>query len=193
VLLLGGDFVLFEARHVEQLVPLVASVRAPLGRFAVLGNHDLWADDRLIAAALGRAGVELIVNRVAALPGLPVTVGGLDDHWTGEPDYPRAFAGRGPVHLLLMHSPDHAPDLPRGLTFDLALCGHTHGGQVALPSGAPIFMVSPRSRSFSRGRFDLPGGPMFVSRGVGMVELPVRAFAPPDVLCVTLRGAPAAD
>ena len=189
VLALGGDFVLFDARHAERLVPLVASVRAPLGRLAVLGNHDLWADDRRIAATLARAGVELLVNRTVRLPGLPVTVGGLDDVWTGEPSYQAAFAGRAAVHLLLMHSPDHAPRLPPELRFTLALCGHTHGGQVALPSGAPIFMVSRLSRSFAHGRFELPGGPMWVSRGVGNVEFPLRAFAPPDVLCITLEGA----
>jgi predicted MPP superfamily phosphohydrolase len=188
VLLLGGDFVLFHARHADRLVPLIASVRAPLGRLSVLGNHDLWADDQRIAATLVRAGVELVINRTVRLPGWPVTVGGLDDVWTGEPRYQAAFEGREAVHLLLMHSPDHAPRLPNSLRFDLALCGHTHGGQVALPSGAPIFMVSPLSRSFAHGRFDLPGGPMWVSRGVGNVEFPLRAFAPPDVLCVTLAG-----
>lgn len=186
VLLLGGDYVLFDARHVERLVPLIESVPARLGRYAVLGNHDLWADDRQIASALGRAGVELLVNRTSRLADLPVTIGGLDDAWTGQPHYEAAMAGREAVHLLLMHSPDHVPQMPKSVSFTLALCGHTHGGQVALPGGAPIFMVSRTSRSFSRGRFELPGGPMIVSRGVGNVEFPFRAFAAPDVLCVTL-------
>jgi len=186
VLLLGGDFVLFDARHCERLVPLIRSVRAPLGRFAVLGNHDLWADDRRIAATLERAGVQLLVNRTVRLPGRAVSLGGLDDVWTGEPRYQDAFRDREKVHVLLMHSPDHAPQLPRSLAFDLALCGHTHGGQVSLPSGRPIFMVSALSRRYAFGRFDLPQGPMFVSRGVGNVEFPMRAFAAPDVLCVRL-------
>jgi len=186
VLLLGGDYVLFAARYVERLVPLIASVPAPLGRYAVLGNHDLWADDRRIASALRRAGAELVVNRTVRLAELPVSIGGLDDAWTGQPHYQAAMAGREAVHVLLMHSPDHAPQMPRTLSFTLALCGHTHGGQVALPGGAPIFMMSKVSRSFSRGRYELPGGPMIVSRGGGNVELPFRVVAAPDVLCVTL-------
>lgn len=188
VLLLGGDFVLFDARHAERLVPLIRSVRAPLGRYAVLGNHDLWADDRHIGDVLARAGVQVLVNRTVRLPGLRVTLGGLDDAWAGQPRYEAAFAERAATHLLLMHSPDHVPHLPRHLSFSLALCGHTHGGQVALPSGAPIFMVSPLSRSFAHGRFELPAGPMLVSRGVGNVEFPFRAFAAPDVLCVTVAS-----
>ncbi|MBI5548324.1 MAG: metallophosphoesterase family protein [Deltaproteobacteria bacterium] len=192
VLLLGGDYVLFEARHAEQLAPLIRRVRAPLGRYAVLGNHDLWADDRLIIRTLERAGVELLVNRTVRLPGLPATMGGLDDAWTGRPHYQAAFAGREAVHLLLMHSPDHVPHMPRDLRFTLALCGHTHGGQVCLPSGIPLLMPSTLSRSFAHGRFELPGGLLMVSRGVGNVELPFRAFAAPDVLCVTLTGEPPA-
>jgi predicted MPP superfamily phosphohydrolase len=186
-LLLGGDFVLFDARHCERLVPLLCSVPAPLGRYAVPGNHDLWADDRRIARTLARAGVDLLINRTVRLPGRAVSVGGLDDEWTGAPHYEAAFASPAPTHVLLMHSPDHAPQLMPELRFTLALCGHTHGGQVALPSGKPIFMVSELSRRYAHGRFELPGGPMFVSRGVGNVEFPLRAFAAPDVLCVTLR------
>lgn len=190
VLLLGGDYVLFEARHAERLVPLIRSVRAPRGRFAVLGNHDLWADDRRIGLALAKAGVELLVNRTRRLAGLPVSLGGLDDHWTGSPRYPDAFAGAAPVHVLVMHSPDHVPHLPPGARFDLALCGHTHGGQISRPSGHPLLMPSRASRRYPFGRFELPGGTLLVSRGVGNVEVPFRAFAAPDVLCVTLRAGP---
>ena len=186
VLLLGGDFVLFDARYCERLVPLIRSVRAPLGRYAVLGNHDVWADDRRIERTLESAGVQLLVNRTVRLPGREVSLGGLDDYWTGEPCYQEAFRDRSRVHLLLMHSPDHAPHLPREQRFDLALCGHTHGGQISLPSGRPIAMVSATSRRYPFGRFELSQGPMLVSRGVGNIEVPMRAFAAPDVLCVRL-------
>lgn len=188
VLLLGGDFVLFEARHADQLPRRIERVRAPLGRYAVMGNHDLWADDRRIRQVLESAGVELLVNRTVPLAGLPVSIAGLDDRWTGAPDYRAAETGRKPVHLLLMHSPDHVPHLPPELRFTLALCGHTHGGQISWPGGRPIIPVSEVSRAYSAGRFDLPGGPLWVSRGVGNVEVPVRAFAPPDVLCITLTA-----
>jgi predicted MPP superfamily phosphohydrolase len=190
LLLLGGDYVLFDARHADSLEPLIRSIEVPLGKYAVLGNHDLWADDRQIARVLERAGATLLVNQTARVPGASfLSVGGLDDAWAGAPSYPGAFAGAAAVHLLLMHSPDHIPWL-EGWFFTLALCGHTHGGQIALPGGAPILVTSRISKRYHFGRFELAGGPMLVSRGVGNVELPFRAFAPPDVLCVTLTNVP---
>jgi predicted MPP superfamily phosphohydrolase len=187
LLLLGGDYVLFEARYVDQLLDLIRSVEAPRGRFSVLGNHDLWADDAYISSALESAGVELLINRTRRLDAIPITVGGLDDHLTGSPDYDRAFCEPAPIHLLLMHSPDHVPALA-GRSFTLAVCGHTHGGHIALPGGIPLLTPSRLSRSFAAGRYQLPGGPLLVSRGIGNVEAPFRLFAPADVLCITLRG-----
>jgi hypothetical protein len=62
LLLLGGDFVSLNARHIEPLATLLGQVPAPLGRFAVLGNHDLWADDHPIVRRLTAAGVQVLVN-----------------------------------------------------------------------------------------------------------------------------------
>ncbi len=187
VLVLGGDYVLFEAAYAQELAPLIRSVAAPLGRYAVLGNHDLWADDRAVARALERAEAALLVNRCVALPGRPeVSLGGLDDAWAGTPDYESAFEGARAVHLVAMHSPDHVPGLA-GRRFALALCGHTHGGQIALPGPTALHAPSEASRRYLAGRYDLPGGPLWVSRGVGHAEVPWRCFAPADVLCATLQ------
>lgn len=188
VLILGGDYVLFEAAYAEELAPLIRSVPAPLGRYAVLGNHDLWADDRAIARALGLAGAELLVNRCVSFPGRPgVSLGGLDDAWAGAPDYGAAFENAQAIHLLAMHSPDHVPRLA-DRRFALALCGHTHGGQIALPGGRAVHAPSEASRRYLAGHYDLPGGPLWVSRGVGHAEVPWRWLAPADVLCATIVG-----
>lgn len=188
LLLLGGDYVLFDARYAEWLVPLIRSVEAPLGRFAVMGNHDLWADDRLVTEALCAGGARVLVNELVHFDQVPtLSLGGLDDAWTGRPHYPAAFEGRRDWHLLLMHSPDHAPFLD-GYRWDLALCGHTHGGHVALPGGRPIVVPTPESRNYLAGPFTLDGGELIVSRGVGNPEVPFRLFAPPDVQLVTLRA-----
>jgi hypothetical protein len=188
VVLLGGDYVLFDAKHVEELAPILARVSssAPLGCFAVLGNHDLWADDRRIALALGRAGFRVLVNEAAHLPAPfeHVSICGLDEPWTGAPDPRAAFAGARDVRVLLAHAPSAA-----GLVrerFDVLLCGHTHGGQIALPGGVPIVAVGPLGRVFSSGRHEHDGRAVIVSRGVGGSEVPFRTFAPPDVRVVEL-------
>jgi hypothetical protein len=180
VLLLGGDFVFLHARYADRLVRGLKSIRAPLGKYAVMGNHDLWADDARIAAQLERAGVQVLVNRAVSLDE-QVAVCGLDEPWTGEPDAARALGTRSPFRIVLMHAPSGLSMLPAG-SFQLAFCGHTHGGHVALPGRIPIVSPGPLSRAYSGGRYQVGGATLLVSRGIGGIEIPFRAFAPPDVI-----------
>ena len=188
VILLGGDYVFLDARHFAPLARELATLTAPAGRFAVMGNHDLWADDRVLEQELDRAGFRVLRNEVAHLP--PpwdhVSICGLDDPWTGERDPAAGFRDARDVRILLVHSPDGL-SLLGAERFDLALCGHTHGGHVALPGGIPIIAVGLLGRQYSHGRFDVDGSTLIVSRGVGAVEVPLRMFAPPDVIIVELR------
>lgn len=192
VLLLGGDYVSFHARHADRIVPLVAAVEAPAGKLAVLGNHDLIGDDGYIARRLAEAGVRMLVNAHARLPAPwdRITVSGLDNPEEGEPDGARAFAGSGPVRLLLMHSPDGlrwAGDQP----FDLAFCGHTHGGQFYRRGRSVLGFKAPLTRKYLGGGLvaaDEAGGrPMLVSRGLGVGNLPLRRGADPQVHLCTIH------
>jgi predicted MPP superfamily phosphohydrolase len=190
VLLLGGDFVYLHTAGIHALAPLLSAVPAPLGRFAVLGNHDLWANDVTVRRALEDAGVRVLVNANAALPAPfeHVSICGLDDPWVGTPDARATFDGAGDVRVLLMHAPEGV-ELVRDETFDVALCGHTHGGHIALPGGIPIVVAGPASRRYSQGPYDVGGRPLIVSRGIGATESALRLFADPDVRVVTLGGA----
>ena len=191
VLLLGGDFVSSTAADVDMLQEGLAKCSAPCGKFAVLGNHDLWSEAGRVRSGLEAAGVAVLVNRNVTLPApfAGVSICGIDDPWTGEPDVTRAFSGAGPVRIFLTHSPD-ALLLPGQERFDVAFAGHTHGGQVSLPDGSPIVGAGgPLSRTYSRGRFELPGqGPLIVSRGVGCSNLPIRINADPELVICTLRA-----
>jgi predicted MPP superfamily phosphohydrolase len=192
VILLGGDYVFLDARHIAMLAERLARLRAPHGIFAVLGNHDLWADNDHIERALASAGVRVLVNESATLapPFDHVSICGIDDPWVGVADAGRAFgnARARDVRVLLMHAPEGLM-FARGHRFDLALCGHTHGGHVALPGGVPIVSVGPLSRRYAHGAHALEGGgTLIVSRGIGGIEIPIRLFADPDVVVCTLTG-----
>jgi predicted MPP superfamily phosphohydrolase len=65
------------------------------------------------------------------------------------------------------------------------LCGHTHGGQIATPRG-PIIVHGPLGHRWPAGLYQIDDLAMFVSRGLGTVELPLRLFAPPDVALFTI-------
>jgi predicted MPP superfamily phosphohydrolase len=197
VLLLGGDFVTLIPTEIDWLAAELGSIPAPWGRFAVLGNHDWWSDTAYVVQKLEGAGVQVLTNRNVRLqrPYQAVWICGIDDHWSGRPDAGATMNGAGDIRILLMHSPSGLLDL-NGERFDLAMCGHTHGGQIALPGGIPIVVPHGRlSRRYSRGRFQLPEDRiLIVSVGLGCVLLPLRLFAQPEiVLCdVTAAGRPGA-
>lgn len=190
VLALGGDHVFLDATpaRVQRLEALVASVPARV-KVAVLGNHDLWADHRAIERALERAGVRILVNDAVRLPPPhdEVAILGLDDPWTGRPDGDAALRASGDARLKLAiaHAPEAIPHVARD-GVSLLLCGHTHGGQIALPGPRPIVVPGPLGRRHPFGRHRVGSTTVVVSRGVGGVELPVRWNAPPDVVIVTV-------
>jgi uncharacterized protein len=186
VVLLGGDYVFLDATELDVVARELETIDAPLGRFAVMGNHDLWADDRFIQERLERAGVRVLVNEAVhlAAPYDFVSVCGMDDPWTGTRDPKRAFAGARDVRIALVHSP-RALEIIGDERFDVMVCGHTHGGHIALPGSIPIVTVGGRAHQY--GRHDVGSGrTIVVSRGIGATEVPLRTFADPDVLSLTL-------
>ncbi|GAB3413842.1 metallophosphoesterase [Massilia agilis] len=190
VVLLGGDYVSLGARHIAQLRGLFARAAelAPLGAYAVMGNHDIWHGREPIQAALQDAGVHVLVNRNLALPAPfdMVSICGVDDPWTGAPSPRAAFAGAAPVRIYLMHSPDGMCNLAE--TFDVGFAGHTHGGQIAFANGTPVRRPrGPLSRDHCYGRYEFANGPLIVSRGIGCSALPLRINADPELVLCTLQ------
>lgn len=190
VFLLGGDYVSCEARYVDALTDCLSKCAPPLGKFGVLGNHDLWTDDEYISRRLTAAGAAVLVNRSVSLPATfdGVSICGIDDPWTGSANVAKTFAGASPIRIFLTHSPDGLL-LLNNEQFDLALAGHTHGGQIARRDGTSIISAGgPLSRVYGRGRFEIPGhGPLIVSLGVGCSSIPVRINADPELIICTLR------
>lgn len=191
LLLLGGDYVSLDPRDGERLFDQLADVHAPLGRYAVLGNHDYWSGAAAVVRGLERAGIELLTNRCVRLPAPfdGVTLCGLDDYTSGDPDAGTAFDGAGEVRVVLMHQPSGLEQIG-DRHFDVAFCGHTHGGQIAFSGDRPLVVASgPLSRRYNAGRYPLDNRrTLMVSRGIGCGTLPIRVNSPSSVLLCTLRG-----
>jgi len=190
VLLLGGDFVSVRGADVHRIAPLLADIPAPLGKFAVLGNHDLRANHGLIVSGLERAGVRMIANDHVRLDGpfSDISICGLDDATYGAPRADLAFSGATETRIVLMHSPEGLASIG-DREFDLALCGHTHGGQIRAPWGEPLIIPGgPLNRRYFGGSYEVGGESrraLLVSHGVGCSSVPVRLFAAPEVhLCL---------
>lgn len=185
VLALGGDYVFLDAtdEKARELARRVDAVPARL-KVAVLGNHDLWAEHPLLERALAGVGVRVLVNEAITID--DVAILGVDDPWTGDCDAERALEGaRASARIAVAHAPEALPALAGRV--DALLCGHTHGGQIALPGGRPVVVPGRVGRRFPHGTHVVDGTTLIVSRGVGAVELPMRTFAPADVVLLTVR------
>ncbi len=191
VLLLGGDFVFLESTPAKarELRDRVRAVRCPR-KMAVLGNHDLWSHHERLEEALAEAGVAVLANESVSLaPGL--TLVAIDDPWTGDADVPRAFANvpEKDAVLVLCHSPDALPavraELAKRPRPAFYVCGHTHGGHIASPWG-PIVVPGPIGKQHPAGLYPFDELHLYVSRGVGATELPVRTYAPPEIVIVAV-------
>ncbi len=189
LLLLGGDFISYKAKYIEELIPMIAEVHAPLGKFAVFGNHDLWVDDAYLYQQLSEAGVTVLINQNAILPEpfSMISVCGTDDPWTGVVDIEQTLKNTESIRLLLTHAPDGLLFL-NGEKFDLAFAGHTHGGQIANKHGQPFMLPHGHlSKQYHHGLFDIPdNGQLIVSRGIGCSNLPIRINAAPELVLCTL-------
>lgn len=135
-----GDMVDSDAEDLSDSVALLAELTAPLGKYAIFGNHD-YKNTELLTRLLTNAGFVVLRNQsyVISRGGERIAVAGLEDMLKGSPD-PAAALKDIPADmftLLLMHEPDYA-DTAEGYPFNLQLSGHSHGGQLRLPFvGAP--------------------------------------------------------
>jgi len=193
LILLAGDFVgdrllgTHSYTDAEIAAPL-GRLSAPLGVYAVLGNHDQWRGGVSMRTALTKAGVPVLTN-VAVRAG-PVTVVGIDDFHTGHADVPAAVRSAnllpGPT-LVFTHSPDVIPVLPP--QFATVLAGHTHCGQVVLPWYGQLASSSHYGDRYRCGVIREGTRTIVVGAGLGTSTVPFRLNAPPDWWLITLGPA----
>lgn len=199
-------------RAAELLAPLV-DAPGVIGVVGVLGNHDWYADGPRMRGALRAIGVRMIDNDRVFLdassrsltasppvnPSDALCFVGLGDLLTHTVEPEAAFAGVDPdtARVLLAHVPDtlelDSVRSPGGPRIDLALCGHTHGGQIRVPLLGTPGVPSEYGQRYAGGLIE-PSvsairAPTIVSRGIGVSIVPVRFGVPPEVVVVELTKA----
>lgn len=187
LILLAGDYV--HANYfghdvpVEETAPLLKGLHAPLGVYAVLGNHDRWQNAAHVAAVLEKNGIPVLENRAVAIRRGAHTLwlSGIRDFYSQASQPARALAAipKGHAALCFTHSPDVFPMLPRICL--LTIAAHTHGGQVALPLLGRLIVPSHYGQRYAAGLVHEDGKYLFTSTGIGTSIIPVRFGVPPEV------------
>ena len=198
---LTGDFVHKGYRSIDQVAELVGRLAAPLGVFAVLGNHDFsvrnalaWRRHRglhlAVASALTAKGVTVLRNRTVTLErgGATMQLTGLDDLWSRECDPVAALAGfpSDVPRVILAHNPQTIHTIGDARC-DLMLSGHTHGGQVDWP-GLGRVTLGKHAKRLAAGMYPYGDGHLYVHRGVGY-GFRFRFGVRPEVAFLTLVAA----
>ena len=183
VAVLTGDYKNLTVGDWKDAVGLMAKLRTDLTAptYAVLGNHDTLD----MVEPLEAAGYKVLLNESAVLEHKrkKVLLAGVDDPYIYQThDIARSLAGAPDADLkvLLAHAPTIYAEAENA-GFDLMLCGHTHGGQVCLPNGTPIFNHGRCPRSYISGRWRLGNLFGYTSRGTGGCGVPIRFFCRPEI------------
>jgi len=187
---LTGDYVTLSPAYIWPVARALGKLRARLGVFAVLGNHDFQAGAPEMTRALRAQRIRVLRNSRIALRRRSsiLWIAGVDDLWWEADDFSAALHAL-PTHdakILLCHNPlGIRTAAEHGV--DLVLSGHTHGGQVKLPVVGSVFGRSKLGERFVEGWNRLDGTQIYISRGIGKVLVPVRLGCPPEIACLRLR------
>jgi uncharacterized protein len=184
LIVITGDLV-SSADAIADLPDVLRPLQAPLGIFAVPGNHDHWEGLPAIEQLLQPLGIEFLVNKQRLLEwrGSHFCLAGLDDLWNGSPDYTAALAEVADIFtILLSHAPDSAAEAAH-YGVDVQLSGHTHGGHICLPLLGP-FSLPKYGIKHAAGHEYVDAMQLYVSRGLG--GMPLRFGCPPELTILTL-------
>ncbi len=190
----GGDFVnmLCGGGRVPPHVvaAILAHLDAPLGCFAVLGNHDYTYGSEDVAAALESQGIAVLsdTRRTLRFEGHDIDLIGLPDAHDLRPAGKNLFAAlpSGRATLVLAHDPFWFAHVPPGP--HLTLAGHTHGGQIRFPALGVLRNASRAPMRWTHGYVLEEDRHLYVTAGLGTSGIPLRVGVPPEYAVIYVSG-----
>ena len=196
LILQTGDMIDFSPSYIPEYVRAFRELQAPLGVVTCLGNHDLYTGATKVITGVRDAGQIVVRGNTHLIErnGSTLAVAGIDDPDNWVYDDPQTLAvdrvlegvPGGAFTILLAHRPG-AFDTARQRGVPLTLSGHIHGGQIAIPliGWSPGQMIT----KYVAGHFVSGASQLYVSRGIGVVGVPIRVFVPPELALITIRRA----
>lgn len=191
VLLMGGDYQ-EGCQYVEPLFAALSKVKTPMGTYGVMGNNDYERCHDEIIHTMKQYGMHVLENKVDTLrkDGQQILLAGVRN------PFDLAHNGKSPTLtlspkdfvIMLVHTPDYVENVSVANT-DLALAGHTHGGQVRILGIAPIKASRYGKRFLSGLAYNSDQIPVIVTNGIGTSRKRVRLGAPAEIVMITLHRA----
>ncbi len=157
---------------------ILSDLSAPLGKFAILGNHDFDEQNAdFVRKILEKAGFTVLTNQSNLAEQLSIT--GIDDLREGQPDFTILPVTSATFSLLMIHEPDTILQMTHLEKFDLVIAGHSHGGQIRLGN---FRLRNKGSKYFDSGSYKISEKTLlYVNNGIGLTFLPIRIGVPPEL------------
>lgn len=197
LIVLGGDFVSMPllvsqaeraASNADPCAGLLAKMNAVEGLWAVMGNHDYFTNLTRVTHALEGHGINVLANRSIAISrnGARFWLAGVNDVLSDTADLEQTLRGI-PVDeatILLAHEPDYA-DVVAQYPVDLQISGHSHGGQIRIPTLPPLYLPE-MARKYFLGLYKIGNLTLYTNAGLGTIGVAVRLNCPPEITVLTL-------
>ncbi|MDM5235386.1 metallophosphoesterase [Bacillus cereus] len=179
----------------EEAKGILQKIHAPLGKYAVFGNHDRGGGGSLFYKKyMEESGFSVLVNEVQKIKvdnGNYITISGLDDFLLGKPQIDSTLKNlkQKDFNMLLVHEPDIVDKVGR-YPVDFQMSGHSHGGQVQIPFVGPL-ITTKLAEKYVEGMYELEGKGkplyLYVNRGIGTTRMPVRFWSVPELAVFVLK------
>ncbi|PEC23181.1 metallophosphoesterase [Bacillus cereus] len=179
----------------EEAKGILQKIHAPLGKYAVFGNHDRGGGGSLFYKKyMEESGFSVLVNEVQKIKvdnGNYITISGLDDFLLGKPQIDSTLKNlkQKDFNMLLVHEPDVVDKVGR-YPVDFQMSGHSHGGQVQIPFVGPL-ITTKLAEKYVEGMYELEGKGkplyLYVNRGIGTTRMPVRFWSVPELAVFVLK------
>jgi len=198
IIVITGDFVNNKPSELKGNYKDLASLKADIGIFSCLGNHDHYMNDydhNTLVKTINNSGANLLINRNERLiiNNMPLNLVGIDNLGMRQNfgDLRKAFENVDPneISILLCHDPTNWDrNIRNKYPADLTLSGHTHGGQVAWEFNGFEFKPAKFVYKQSEGLYKNGENQLYVNRGIGTVGPPLRIGVKPEITNIVLKS-----
>jgi len=183
---LTGDYVSYILEGYEDdLLDSFKRLKAKDGKFAVLGNHDHWADADEIRKILKKSNIVDLSNDVYTLEkdGEKLNISGVDSLTVGADDFDKVLEKlpSDGASILLVHEPDFAKISSKTGRFDLQMSGHSHGGQLVIPGVKTTPFRCSYSFKYPVGAYNVDNMIQYTSKGLGTNSFWLRINCKPEI------------
>lgn len=191
IILLGGDYVHRNPVYIKPVFEALAKLKSKYGVYAIYGNHDHWEGYEATKLMMEGNNFKICDNKSywVHIAADSIKIGGVGDYWEGEQliDSTIHDVQASQFCVLLTHNPDYFENLD-ATKVDLALAGHTHGGQVTLFGlWAPV-LPTVSGNKFRYGLKKVGSTQIYTTSGVGTITPPLRFFCRPEIVCIELKN-----